>query len=146
MNQIVVYLLIAAIPLVAAALLWVLAKAANYLSLKKGQSVWMAALYALDQMVADVVRELNQTVVADLKEKNADGKLTPDEAQQIKNKAIDLILSRLKVDSIQVLSAIFGSIVELIGSKIEATVWDTKKPVPFSPAGLSNLAGTGSFK
>jgi len=129
-NQTVVNLLIGVIPLVTAGALFVLGLGAKYLAERRKQSLLMAALFALDGIVADVVKELNQTVVADLKAQSADGKLTPEEAVQIKNKAIDLILARLKAGTIQILQAMFGSIVDLIGSKIEAAVWDSNRTAP----------------
>ncbi|NLG84197.1 MAG: hypothetical protein GX493_06240, partial [Firmicutes bacterium] len=83
MYQILVQILTVVIPLIAALLLWVLGQGARYLAARRKESLLAAALFSLNQVVADVVKELNQTVVAELKAKSADGKLTPDEAVQI---------------------------------------------------------------
>lgn len=132
MDQTVVQLLIVAIPLVTAAALWVLGQAGRYLWARQKESLLAAALLSLNQVVADVVKELNQTVVADLKAKSADGKLTPDEAAQIRNKAIELVLLRLKAGTLKIVGEALGPIVSAIASKVEAAVWDSKRPRPLA--------------
>jgi hypothetical protein len=78
-------------------------------------------------VVIDVVKELNQTVVEELKAAKMDGKLTKDEAKQIKNKAVELVLKRLGIDMIKIIQTSLGSITDLLSTKIEAAVFDHKK-------------------
>ncbi|MGQ9780090.1 MAG: hypothetical protein ACUVRM_09490 [Bacillota bacterium] len=132
MDQSLVQVLTVVISLVVALILWVLGQGARYLSARRKESLLATALFSLNQVVADVVKELNQTVVAELKAKSADGKLTPDEAVQIRNKAIELVLLRLKSETLKIVGEALGPIVAVITSKIEAAVWDSKHPRPLA--------------
>ncbi len=120
-------LLVSALPVATAGAAYVLTVAGIYLNNRYRNNKLVQALVVLDHIVIDVVKDLNQTVVAELKKARADGKLTPDEALQIKNKAIDLILSRLGVNLIKELQRSLGPVVSLIATKIEAAVYDCKK-------------------
>jgi hypothetical protein len=121
-------LLVTALPLATAGTAYVLTMAGIYLTNRYRNNKLVQTLVLLDQVVIDVVKELNQTVVAELKKARADGKLTPDEAVQIKNKAIDLILAHIGVNLIKQLQRHFGPIVMFLGTKIEAAIYDCKKP------------------
>lgn len=118
--------LIFTLPLVTAVLVYALTAAGIYLSNKYRNNKLIQTLLILNQLVMDVVKELNQSVVEDLKAARADGKLTVDEAKQIKDKAVDLILSRLDNDFIRVIQGSFGSIYQVISTKIEAAIFDLK--------------------
>jgi len=118
--------LIFTLPLVTAVLVYALTAAGIYLSNKYRNNKLIQTLLILNQLVMDVVKELNQSVVEDLKAARADGKLTVDEAKQIKDKAVDLVLSRLDNDFIRVIQGAFGSIYQVISTKIEAAIFDLK--------------------
>ena len=118
--------LIFTLPLVTAVLVYALTAAGIYLSNKYRNNKLVQTLLILNQLVMDVVKELNQSVVEDLKAARADGKLTVDEAKQIKDKAVDLVLSRLDNDFIRVIQGAFGSIYQVISTKIEAAIFDLK--------------------
>jgi hypothetical protein len=122
-------LLVSALPFITAGTAYVLTIAGIFLSSRYRNNKLASALIFLDKIVIDVVKELNQTTVEELKKARADGKLTSDEAEQIKHKAIDLILTRLGINLIRELQRAFGPVVTLIGTKIEAAVHDSKKPV-----------------
>ena len=126
MDQATVQFLTVVISLLTAFILWALGQAARYLATRRKESLLATALLCLNQVVADVVKELNQTVVAELKAKSADGKLTPDEAVQIRNKAVEMVLLRLKSETLKIVGEALGPIVSVITSKIEAAVWDSK--------------------
>ena len=85
------------------------------------------ALIILDQIVIDVVQDLNRTVVADLKAAKADGKLTRDEAEQIKHKAIELIITKMGGDMLKTIQIFMGPIPNILATKIEAAVFDAKR-------------------
>lgn len=118
--------LIFTLPLITAGLVYALTAAGIYWSNKYRNNKLVQTLLILNQLVVDVVKELNQSVVEDLKNARADGKLTADEAKQIKDKAIDLVLSRLDDNFIRVIQGVFGSIYHLISTKIEAAIFDLK--------------------
>jgi mRNA deadenylase 3'-5' endonuclease subunit Ccr4 len=119
-------LLIFSLPLVTAGATFILTAGGVYLSRKYRDNKLVQALLLLDNIVVDVVKELNQTVVEDLKKAREDGKLTADEAQQIKNKAIDLVLNRLGAGFVKIIEVAFGPVLSLISTKIEATLFDLK--------------------
>jgi len=118
--------LIFTLPLIMAGVVYALTAAGIYLSNKYRNNQLVQALLILNQLVMDVVKELNQSVVEDLKAARADGKLTADEAKQIKDKAIDLILSRLDSGFIRVIQGVFGSVYPVVSTKIEAAIFDLK--------------------
>jgi len=118
--------LIFTLPLITAGVVYALTAAGIYLSNKYRNNQLVQALLILNQLVMDVVKELNQSVVEDLKAARADGKLTADEAKQIKDKAIDLILSRLDSGFIRVIQGVFGSVYPVVSTKIEAAIFDLK--------------------
>lgn len=120
-------LLVSSLPFLTAATAYILTIAGIFLSSRYRNNKLVQALILLDKIVIDVVKELNQTSVAELKKAKADGKLTRDEAEQIKQKAIDLILNRLGINLIRELQRYIGPVITLIGTKIEAAVHDCKR-------------------
>jgi hypothetical protein len=120
-------LFVSALPFLTAGAAYILTIAGIFLNSRYRNNKLTQALLLLDKIVIDVVKELNQTTVDELKKARADGKLTRDEAEQIKHKAIDLILTRLGINFIKELERTIGPIVILIGTKIEAAVHDSKK-------------------
>ncbi len=128
-------LLIYGLPLVTAGSVYALTAASLFLTVRYRNSRLAQALVILDEAVISVVKELNQTVVDDLKKARADGKLTPDEAKQIKSKAVELVLTRLGSKVPRLLQKRFGSLFNLVGTKVEATVYDLKRPVSLAQPG-----------
>jgi hypothetical protein len=125
--EIVGDILIWTLPFMTTGITVVLAMSGLYLNRKYQNSKLTQALLILDQVVIDVVKELNQTVVEELKAARADGKLTRDEAEQIKHKAIEVTLKRLNVDMVKTIQVSMGPITDLLAMKIEAAIFDHKK-------------------
>jgi hypothetical protein len=123
MGDIVFY----SLPFVTTGLTVALTMAGFYINRNYKNSKLSQALLVVDQIVIDVVKELNQTVVEGLKAAKADGKLTRDEAEQIKHKAIEMILKRLGGNMLKIIQASMGPITFLLSTKIEATVFDEKR-------------------
>lgn len=123
MGDILIYTL----PWMTATITVMLTATGIYLNNKYYNNRLVQALVILDQVVMDVVKELNQSIVADLKVARADGKLTPDEAAQIKSHAVDLVFKRLQVDTIQLIQRSLGPISTIISTKIEAVILEHKK-------------------
>ncbi len=115
------------VPFVSTGITILLSMAGLYLHRNYQTSKLTQALIIVDQIVIDVVQELNQTVVDDLKAAKADGKLTRDEAEQIKHKAIELVLKKMGGDILKTLQAYMGPITNLLASKIEAAIFDAKR-------------------
>jgi hypothetical protein len=100
-----------------------------------------------ENCVSTVVLEMAQTVVDDLKAKSADGKLSPDEIQQIKSDAINKVQTLISTDVYNTLGSVFGDANAWIKSKIEAAVKELKAnttPVLQSTAIAPYLSQTAS--
>lgn len=122
-------ILLLSIPFITGGTIYALTIAGLYLNTKYHNNKLAQALLVLDRVALEVVKELNQTVVEGLKKAKADGKLTHDEAVQIKSQAVALILDRLEINLIKALQRSFGSVISLIITKIEAAVFNCKKQV-----------------
>jgi hypothetical protein len=120
-------ILVYTLPLMTTGITVVLTMAGIYLNRKYQNSKLSQALLIVDQVVIDVVKELNQTVVEELKAAKVDGKLSKDEAEQIRNKAVDLILKRLGSDMIKIIQTSMGPVTDVVITKIEAAIFDHKK-------------------
>lgn len=99
----------------------------------------------IDKIVLDVVKELNQTIVGDLKQAKADGKLSLEEAATIKEKAMRLIFDRLGGSYFKIIQKVFGSAWILISTKIEATLYDLKKGRRLEREKSGPIEGDGSL-
>ncbi|WP_132014916.1 hypothetical protein [Hydrogenispora ethanolica] len=119
--------LIVGLPLVTAGGVYAMTATALYLTTRYRDNRLAQALVVLDEVVISVVKELNQTVVDDLKKARADGKLTREEAEQIKKQAVELVMSRLGAGLPRILQKTFGPLFDLVSTKIEATLYDLKK-------------------
>jgi len=81
----------------------------------------------ITESATNIVYSLNQTMVEELKSKSADGKLTKEEAEQIKEIAVKLLISTLKEDALEFLTNTFDDAEEFLASLIEKIVVDAKK-------------------
>lgn len=95
---------------------------ANYFKQKAKSEQINRYIDLLDQTVYDVVIALNQTTVDKLKEASADGKLTPEEVQYLKEDAFNTITNILGLTGMNVLNLAFDDVNALIASKIQRTV------------------------
>ena len=114
-------ILIALIGLLFSAVIVPLVKAA--FSWLKGKTLNEALRTALDEAraVADnVVASLQQRVVEGLKAKNADGKLRPEEAQEVAKMALEMFLSDLSARSLALIENNADDIGAYVGNLLEA--------------------------
>ncbi len=118
-------------PLLLAALTWVAARLAQYVSAKVKNEWVRGALVRLDDAVLVAVREVQQVTVEAIKAGSADGKLTPEERTRAKQAAIDSVKSHLGMKGIAELAKILGledgAIEKLLSSRVEAAVHDLKR-------------------
>lgn len=84
------------------------------------------ALDQLSRITKTVVQNLNQTVVADIKSKTADGKLTNTDIRGIKAKAVNLIKAQMQTEFLELLEKNTIDVDGLISSEIEANVYELK--------------------
>lgn len=120
LGELIIFLL----PLVSLGATFTLIAAGIYFRQLYQENKFFLALVVVDTIVLDVVKELNQTVVNDLKRAKADGKLSPEEAAEIKDKALHLIVDRLGGSYFKIIQKAFGSVWILISTKVEAALYD----------------------
>ena len=117
-------------PLLAGAITWALAKLASHIQASIQNQYLQGVLLRLDHAVVTVVKDLEQTVVDQIKAASVDGKITADERRRIKRAALDLVKSYLGAKGLRVLGDVLGlsggALDDFLGSRIEATVHDLR--------------------
>lgn len=87
-------------------------------------------LVRLDDAVITAVKDLQQTVVAEIKAATTDGKISEAEKQRIKDAAVANVKSYLGTKGIRVLAEVLGlsggALDSFLGSKVEAAVHDLR--------------------
>ena len=131
-------------PLLLAALTWAAAKLAQLIRAKVQNEYLKGVLVRVDDAVFTAVKDLQQTVVEQIKAASADGKITDDEKKQIKEKALGAIRSHLGTkgltEAANVLGLGGGALEGLLSSKVEAAVHDLRRATPV----MSGAANGGS--
>ena len=140
-------------PILLAALAWASARLAQYITAHVKNTYLKNALVRLDDAVFSAVKELEQTVVAEAKATNSDGKLTAADRDRIKRAAMDKVKSYLGMKGLAEIGTILGLSPEgldgVLGTRIEAAVHDvravtnaiaSKVPAPVAAA-LGGSAG-----
>lgn len=117
-------------PVLMAALAWAAAKLAALIRSKVANEYLRGALVRLDDAVLTAVKELQQTVVAEVKAASADGKIDDVERQRIKEVALANVKSYLGPKGLAVLAELLGlsgdTLERYLGSRIEAAVHDLR--------------------
>ncbi|MHB1844734.1 MAG: hypothetical protein ACYCWW_07865 [Deltaproteobacteria bacterium] len=141
-------------PVLLAALAWASARLAQFITAHVKNAYLKNALVRLDDAVFSAVKELEQTLVAEVKASSGDGKLSAADCDRIKRAAMDKVKSYLGMKGIAEIATILGLSPEaldgVIGTRIEAAVHDVraataaiaaKAPAPTAaaPAGGSQL-------
>ena len=141
-------------PVLLAALAWACARLAQFITAHVKNAYLKNALVRLDDAVFSAVKELEQTLVAEVKASSGDGKLSAADRDRIKRAAMDKVKSYLGMKGIAEIATILGLSPEaldgVIGTRIEAAVHDVraataaiaaKAPAPAAaaPAGGSPL-------
>ena len=142
MDIVIVILLSVVAPLATFGMIWLGDKLAGLIRNRVKNEQLRRLLLRLDDMVVTVVKELQQTVVADLKAASADGRIDREERRRIKETAVRQVKTYLGAQGLEDLASSLGvwdmAVEDLIGSKIEASVHDLKasaaSSVEHSPA------------
>mgnify|MGYP001577004250 FL=1 len=121
-------------PLLLAALTWAAAKLAQLIRAKVQNEYLKGVLVRVDDAVFTAVKNLQQTVVEQIKAASADGKITDDEKKQIKDKALAAVKSHLGTKGLAEAAAVLGlgggALEGLLSSKVEAAVHDLRRSAP----------------
>jgi hypothetical protein len=107
-----------------------IAKLTQLINAKVKNEYLKGVLTRLDDAVLTAVKAAEQVLVLAIREANADGKITAEEAAQIKAKVMEEVKSHLGMKGIGELAGVLGlggeALDKLLGSKIEAAVLDLK--------------------
>lgn len=113
-------------PILSVIVIYVLVIIARFVVGNTNNTVVKAALANLEQIIFSTVTALSQTLVDDLKRTKPNGKLTDEEADLIKNKALSSIRNQIGSKDMNVLVNNFGSVDELIDNILEQKVAENK--------------------
>jgi hypothetical protein len=118
------------LPVLMAALSWGAVLLANYIRAKVKNEYLKGVLVRLDDAVVAAVKEAQQVTVEAIKAASADGEITEAEQVEIKAKVCAVVKSHLGTKGLGELAKVLGlddgSLSSLIGSKIEAAVYDLR--------------------
>lgn len=127
-------------PALMAALTWAAAKLAALTRARIDNEYLKGVLLRLDDAVLVAVKELQQTVVSELKAASADGSLDELEQVRVKEAALANVKSYLGPKGLAVLAKILGlsdgSLEKLLSARIEAAVHDIRlaeRSLPTAP-------------
>ena len=113
----------AAVSVVAAACTWLCVAIKQHIERSIKTKNIRNALFHLDATIQTVIAEMEQTVRPML----SDGKLSKEEAQKIKEMAIERVKAILDKNAKEILMAMVDDFSGLIGSKIEKEIHEEKK-------------------
>lgn len=132
-------------PLLLAALTWAAAKLAQLIRAKVQNEYLKGVLVRVDDAVFTAVKDLQQTVVEQIKAASADGKITDDEKKQIKDKALAAVKSHLGTKGLAEAASVLGlgggALEGLLSSKVESAVHDLRRSTP-AMSGAANGGAT----
>lgn len=121
-------------PVVLAVLTWAAAKLAQLIRAKVQNEYLKGVLVRLDDAVFTAVKDLQQSVVDEIKAASVDGKITEEEKRRIKEKAISAVKSHLGTKGLAEVAKILGleggALEGLLSSKVEAAVHDLRRTAP----------------
>lgn len=129
----------ALLSLAAAVITWAATKVLNALKRRIDNETADRMLGRLENTVRLAVGEIEQSVVRDLREKNADGKLTQDEMMSLRMMAMARVRKVLGAHGMRELDAISDDIDDMIRMLIEQKVAELK--ATRLPAGIANNGG-----
>lgn len=84
------------------------------------------AALAVDQVVSSTINELNATIVKDVRAAAADGKLTRQEAMEIKDRAVSQVMGQLPPAVAKTAIGVLGDLEAFVRGKVEEKVAGAK--------------------
>ena len=134
-------------PVLLAGLTWLATRLAALIRLRIENEYLRGVLVRLDDAVLTATKELEQTVVAEIKAAAADGKISPAERERIKRTAITNVKSYIGPRGIAEVGRVLGlpdaALDCLITSKLEAAVHDLRHTGP-NGGGTNGGANNGN--
>ena len=128
------------VPFAAAGVHWLGSRAGDLIRAKVDNEALRGVLLRLNDAVVTAVKDLEQTVVDEMKVAAEDGRISREERRRIKDKAVRHVKSYLGPTGLKELGNVLGlwdlAVEDFIGSKVEAAVLDLRRagaptaPVP----------------
>ena len=117
-------------PVLLAVLTWAGAKVVTWIQANVNNSYLRNTLVRVDDAVVTAVKELQQTIVDEIKAANADGNIDDTESERIKSMALANVKSYLGTKGLLMVGKVLGLVGDTLdrylGSRIEATVHDLR--------------------
>ena len=128
------------VPFAAAGVHWLGSRAGDLIRAKVDNEALRGVLLRLNDAVITAVKDLEQTLVDEVKLAAEDGRISREERRRIKDKAVRQVKSYLGRTGLKELKDVLGlwdlAVEDFIGSKVEAAVLDLRRagaptaPVP----------------
>jgi len=106
---------------------WGLVRLNKYIKIKVGNEIVNDAMAHISHTVNTTVKDLEQTLVPELKAALKDGKLTSVEGRKLKDIAIAKVKAQLPKDIEKAAYGAVNSLTSIIGAKVEGAVFDLMK-------------------
>lgn len=133
-------------PVLVAALTWVATKLAGFIRSKVANEYLQGVLVRLDDAVITVAKDLQQSVVREIKARSADGKLSGRDRDRIKEEAVANLKTYLGPKGLRVLAKVLSlsgaALDNFLDSKVEAAVHDlrtTERAISGFPPPLASV-------
>lgn len=127
------------VPFAAMGVHWLGSRAGELIQARVDNEALRGVLLRLNDAVVTAVKDLEQTVVDEIKTAAEDGRISREERRRIKEKAVRHVKSYLGPKGLKELGSVLGlwdlAIEDFIGSKVEAAVLDLRRNSAPKPSG-----------
>jgi len=136
------------VPFAAMGVHWLGSRAGELIQARVDNEALRSVLLRLNDAVVTAVKDLEQTVVDEVKAAAEDGRISREERRRIKEKAVRHVKSYLGPKGLKELGSVLGlwdlAIEDFIGSKVEAAVLDLRRTATAGPSGDASAAPASS--
>lgn len=137
----------ALVPFAVMGVVWLGGRAGDLIKAKVDNEALRGVLLRLDDAVVTAVKDLEQTVVDEVKAAAEDGRISREDRRRIKEKAVRQVKSYLGPKGLKEMGSVLGlwdlAVEDFIGSKVEAVVHDLRR-VAAEPPGVDDRGDAAS--
>ena len=135
-------------PFAAMGVYWLGVRAGELIQARVDNEALRCVLLRLNDAVVTAVKDLEQSVVDEVKAAAEDGRISRGERRRIKEKAVRHVKSYLGPKGLKELGGVLGlwdlAVEDFIGSKVEAAVLDLRRTAAGNPSGAPSTATASS--
>jgi len=135
-------------PFAAMGVYWLGVRAGELIQARVDNEALRCVLLRLNDAVVTAVKDLEQSVVDEVKAAAEDGRISREERRRIKEKAVRHVKSYLGPKGLKELGGVLGlwdlAVEDFIGSKVEAAVLDLRRTAAGNPSGAPSTATASS--